>query len=111
MAVWPALSPAQCGGQFDELSGAWQAYLRELTPQALRGEVSYTNSKGERWRNSVTDVLTHVVLHSSYHCGQVATLLGRAGVAAAYSDYIECVRRGFLGQECPGPGSGEDSGD
>ena len=54
------------------------------------------NTKGERWTNTVADVLTHVALHSSYHRGQIATLLGRAGEAAAVSDYIESVRRGYL---------------
>jgi hypothetical protein len=39
----------------------------------------------------VADVLTHIVLHSSYHRGKIASLVGRAGESAAYSDYIECV--------------------
>ena len=101
MEVWPALPLAECEGQLRELSRAWQAYLDGVTLESLRQQIRYTNSKGEEWSNTVADVLTHVVLHSSYHRGQVASLLGRAGEAAAYSDYIECVRRGYLERAWP----------
>jgi uncharacterized damage-inducible protein DinB len=82
--------------QLHALSSAWKEFLASLTAELLSRDVAYTNTKGERWANTVVDVLTHVALHSSYHRGQIATLLGRAGELAAYSDYIECVRRGCL---------------
>lgn len=96
MAVWPALPLAEFAAQLTALAAAWRGLLAEVTEESLRREVAYTNTRGEKWANTVADVLTHVVLHSSYHRGQIATLLGRAGEAAAYSDYIECVRRGHL---------------
>jgi uncharacterized damage-inducible protein DinB len=102
VAVWPSVPPGECASRLDELALAWSDYLRGLTAQGLAREVAYTNSKGERWSNSVADVLTHVVLHSSYHRGQIASLLGRAGESAAYTDYIEWVRRGHSGGAWPG---------
>jgi uncharacterized damage-inducible protein DinB len=99
--VWPTLRLTECRAQLRELSRAWQTYLSGLTPESLVQQIRYTNSKGEDWSNTVEDVLTHVVLHSSYHRGQIATLLGRAGETAAYSDYIECVRRGYLDRGWP----------
>jgi uncharacterized damage-inducible protein DinB len=96
MEVWSVLPLTECQAQLRKLSRAWQAYLDCLTPESLEQPIRYTNSKGEDWSNTVADVLTHVVLHSSYHRGQIASLLGGAGETAAYSDYIECVRRGYL---------------
>ena len=97
LPVWPAQSPHECDAQLRALSSAWKECLASITAESLSREVAYTNTKGERWANTVADVLTHVALHSSYHRGQIATLLGRAGeAAAASSDYIECVRRGYL---------------
>ena len=96
MAVWPTLTLARCIEQLTALSGAWPRYLQKLDAKSLVQKVRYTNSKGEEWWNTVADILTHVVLHSSYHRGQIATLLGQAGEKAAYSDYIECIRRGYL---------------
>ena len=71
MEVWPALPLTECEAQLLELSRAWQVYLANLSPDSLGQEIRYTNSKGEDWSNTVEDVLTHVVLHSSYHRGQM----------------------------------------
>ena len=101
MEVWPALRLTECEVQLRELSQVWQQYLAKLNLESLVQEVRYKNSKGEDWSNTVEDILTHVVLHSSYHRGQIATLLGRAGETAAYSDYIEFVRRGYLKRGWP----------
>jgi len=101
MPIWPALSPGECDAQLKALSAAWKAYLDALTAEGLGRELSYLNFKGERWTNGVEDVLTHVFTHGCYHRGQVAMLLGRAGFAAPHTDYIECVRRGYLSQGWP----------
>jgi uncharacterized damage-inducible protein DinB len=92
---------AECDRRLGELAEAWQAYLAGLTPGGLPREIRYTNSSGEEWSNSVADVLTHVALHSSHHRGQVASLLRGAGEGAAYTDYIECIRRGYLAHGWP----------
>ena len=96
MEVWPALSLTECERELQALSRAWQACLNALSSESLDQQIRYAKSKGEDWSNTVADILTHVILHSSYHRGQIASLLGRAGEVAAYTDYIECVRRGYL---------------
>ena len=99
--VWPPLTPDECDDQFRELSRAWRTYLEKLGPESLQTEIEYTNTKGEAWTNTVADVLTHVVLHSSHHRGQIALLMRESGATPAYTDYIECVRRGFLDHGWP----------
>ena len=42
------------------------------------------------------DVLTHVILHSAYHRGQVALAMRAAGMEPAYTDFIHAVRQGFV---------------
>jgi uncharacterized damage-inducible protein DinB len=92
-AVWPQLTIEQCANQIEELAAAWAPYLSALTPLALREPIAYTNSKGETWTSSVQDILTHIIIHSGYHRGQIATLLGRAGHTPAYTDFIHCIRQ------------------
>ena len=99
--VWPALSPDECDAQLRALSATWKRYLDAMTPAELDRNLAYVNFKGERWTSKVGDILTHVVTHGCYHRGQVATLLGRAGFPVPYTDYIECVRRGYLAAEWP----------
>jgi uncharacterized damage-inducible protein DinB len=91
--VWPQLNIEQCSKQLGEIAAAWAEYLSALIPTAPWEQVGYTNSKGESWTSSVEDVLTHVIIHSGYHRGQIAMLLGRAGHEPAYTDFIHCIRQ------------------
>jgi diamine N-acetyltransferase len=99
-AVWPGLSLDECSVQLCDLTEAWGKYLSILAPCALYGQIAYTNSKRENWISSVQDILTHVIIHSGYHRGQIAMLLGRAGHEPAYTDFIHYIR-----QRCAQPGS------
>ena len=94
--VWPQLTLDQCAAQLGELATEWKNYLGELTATSLAERVAYTNSKGEDWRSDVQDVLFHVVIHSGYHRGQIATLLGRAGQEPAYTDFIHRIRQQMI---------------
>jgi uncharacterized damage-inducible protein DinB len=96
MPVWPNLDPEQCAAELERLHVEWEAFLDDLDSAALSRPVSYVNSRGEPWTNSVEDVLMHVVLHSSYHRGQIAASMREAGHDPAYTDFIHAVRRGLI---------------
>jgi uncharacterized damage-inducible protein DinB len=95
LPVWPDLSLPECEARFPELSSG---LLRALTAEAegLTRPVTYTNSKGERWTSTVEEILTHVVIHSAYHRGQIASDLRSANQEPAYTDYIHAVRQGLM---------------
>lgn len=96
MPVWPDLSLERCRAEITELETAWDDFLDDLAPQDLDRDVAYVNSQGERWTNTVGDVLTHVLLHSAYHRGQVAQDLRTAGREPAYTDFIHAVRKDLI---------------
>ncbi len=96
-AVWPELSLEESARGVEELRGCWRAFLERADAAELSRSVAYTNSKGERWESSVADILTHVVLHGTYHRGQIAAVLRDAGWEPAYTDFIEAARRGKIG--------------
>jgi uncharacterized damage-inducible protein DinB len=73
----------------------WHAILSG-GESSLQLGIEYHNSKGERWVNAVGDIFQHVMMHGTYHRGQIATLMRQAGVNPAYTDYIEAVRRGWV---------------
>jgi uncharacterized damage-inducible protein DinB len=75
---------------------AWKNYLTNLSPDDLEKQIDYRNSKGEAWSSRVDDVLTHVVMHSAYHRGQIALEMREAGLQPAYTDFIHGVRQGFV---------------
>jgi uncharacterized damage-inducible protein DinB len=96
MAVWPDLTLEQCASELDALVGRWHKLLSGLDEAGLAREVLYTNTKGEKYRSRVGDIVEHVLLHSAYHRAQVALDLRAAGHTPAYTDFIHAVRQGFV---------------
>ncbi|MDF9795759.1 putative damage-inducible protein DinB [Catalinimonas alkaloidigena] len=54
----------------------------------LHKVINYTNSKGNTYQNTIRDILLHIVNHSTYHRGQVATLIRENGMEPPVTDYI-----------------------
>ncbi len=96
MAVWPQLTAQEIVREIEELRLAWDSYLGQLTPGRLAETAAYTNSKGEAYRSELSDILTHVVMHSAYHRGQIAADMRAAGLEPAYTDFIHAVRQGRM---------------
>ncbi len=95
LPVWPELDLEACGERLEQLSRLWPEYLDDAR-ESLTEKVSYTNSKGEAWTNTVDEILTHVVIHSAYHRGQIASDVRAGGGVPAYTDYIHAVRQGLI---------------
>jgi len=96
LPVWPDLSTGQVETWLGDLEGLWRKYLEHAVPARLDGRVAYVNSRGEAFTSTVEDVLTHVVVHSAYHRGQIAADVRAAGHQPAYTDFIHAVRTGRI---------------
>jgi uncharacterized damage-inducible protein DinB len=59
-----------------------------LTKARMAEIVSYVNVKGESWSYPLGEMLTHLVNHSTYHRGQVATMLRQLGKKPLSTDYL-----------------------
>ena len=94
IAVWPKLDLAECERRAQANRDGYARYLALLQPADLHRTVSYRNSAGVAFESKVCDVLFHVALHGSYHRGQVAAGVRRAGAAPLFTDYIAYVRGG-----------------
>jgi uncharacterized damage-inducible protein DinB len=96
IAVWPEWNLGQCESQLASVDSLWMEYLDGLIEPAVMKKVSYTNSKGEFFTNSVGDVLIHIVIHGAHHRGQIVQLIRQSGHIPPYTDYIHAVRSGFV---------------
>ncbi len=54
----------------------------------LPDELHYVNTKGEQAIHNVRDILYHVVNHSTYHRGQIASDLKQNGIEPVVTDFI-----------------------
>ena len=91
-AVWPALDLEQAAALARESGAALRAFAAALDEAGLAREVSYRNSAGQAFVNSVADILSQVALHGSYHRGQLATLARQGGGTPAATDFIVFAR-------------------
>jgi uncharacterized damage-inducible protein DinB len=94
--VWPKPDLAQCETLAAELGGQWLEFLDLITAGDVSQSISYTNTKGEAWTSTIVDVLTHVIMHSAYHRGQIATHMRSIGQTPASTDFIHGVRQGLV---------------
>ena len=71
-----------------ETARGQQSFVAQLSDERLSERISYLNIKDERWEYTLGQMLQHVVNHSTYHRGQVVTLLRQAGANAVSTDYL-----------------------
>jgi uncharacterized damage-inducible protein DinB len=94
--VWPHFTRPQCEAEAAKLAALWKDHLNSLQEADLQGSVAYKNTKGEPWTSRVDDILMHVILHSAYHRGQIASDMRAAGFTPASTDFILAIRQGFV---------------
>ncbi len=54
----------------------------------LTESLNYSNSKGQPFNSSIRDIYFHVINHSTYHRGQIATEFKQHGLEPLVTDYI-----------------------
>ncbi len=64
------------------------AFLRDLPAERLLQPLEYRNIKGEAWCYPLWQQLYHVVNHSTYHRGQVSTMLRQLGANPVATDLL-----------------------
>lgn len=86
---WGSLERATALMQkLSEIEGDRAEFLRGLADDDLARPLSYRNLKGEEYSQPLVDQLLHVVNHSTYHRGQIATLSRQGGFPAPATDLI-----------------------
>jgi uncharacterized damage-inducible protein DinB len=94
--VWPEPNLAQCEAEAAALGKLWFEYLDLITAGDVAQTISYKNTKGEVWTSTIVDVLAHVVMHSAYHRGQIASHMRASGQTPVNTDFIHAIRQGFV---------------
>jgi len=89
----PVLNLDEARTAAEELHRRLTALLGNLRPEKLEEDLVYRNTKGVEFRTPLRDVLTHLVMHSAYHRGQIAAAVREAGGKPAATDYVVYVRQ------------------
>jgi uncharacterized damage-inducible protein DinB len=75
-----------------EVESERRAFLESLEDADLDKPVDYRTLSGAVHSNRLVDLCRHVVNHSSYHRGQLTTLLRQVGATPVSTDFIVFLR-------------------
>jgi uncharacterized damage-inducible protein DinB len=71
-----------------ELKAEQTALVDAVTTDRLSAALSYVNLQGQSWRYALWRQMLHVVNHSTYHRGQVTTMLRQLGSVPIPTDFL-----------------------
>jgi uncharacterized damage-inducible protein DinB len=92
LPIWSEVDIEVCANLVMQNKESITTFLNNLSNTDLDKLISYTNSKGEEFKNSVRDILTHVALHGHYHRGQINSRLRADCFEPVNIDFITFVR-------------------
>jgi len=88
--VWALEKSERIATEMDKL---WSAFVARQTTQTLDAPVPYTSTEGVKYESTLSDILTHVVNHGTYHRGQIALLIAQSGSKPTPTDFVALTRR------------------
>lgn len=87
-AWWHGASLATLRRQFRIIERNRSALLLSLDDAALAAPLAYRNLSGKPFTRRLGDLVRHVVNHSTYHRGQLTTLLRQVGAEPPRTDFV-----------------------
>jgi uncharacterized damage-inducible protein DinB len=85
---WKEYTRQQIVDEWQALETAQLAYMNDLTDADLDRLVRYTNFAGNDFAQPLWHLLRHMVNHSTYHRGQITTMLRQLGRDAVSTDLV-----------------------
>lgn len=76
----------------ESMQASWIKYLAGLDDSDISRVLEYQSYEGQRFRNTIDDILTQLFGHSLYHRGQIAMILRSIGAEPAVTDFVFWAR-------------------
>jgi uncharacterized damage-inducible protein DinB len=73
---------------WEETAAGLEAFLAGLSDEQLAAAVTWTNTRGETFTRPLWQPVMHLVNHSTYHRGQIVSLLRQMGYPVPTTDLI-----------------------
>ena len=89
---WPLLSLDECGTLARENAQAYETLLRRFDDAGLDVRSKYRTSEGVSHENTFRELLTHVLIHSSIHRGNIILKMREDGQQPPKIDYVIYLR-------------------
>lgn len=73
---------------WEETASGLEAFMASLTDEQLTADLTWSNTRGDTFTRPLWQPLLHMVNHSTYHRGQIVSLLRQMGYKAPSTDLI-----------------------
>jgi len=89
---WPELSIEECGELARSAAEKYEKLLRRFDEEGLDLYTRYRTSEGTAQENDFREMLTHVIIHSATHRGNIMIKLREEGFEPPKIDYMIYLR-------------------
>jgi uncharacterized damage-inducible protein DinB len=91
VGVWEEMPLDECKRLHEQASAGLKSVL-DKNAGDLSVKIGYTNTAGNRYQNSIHEIVLHMLNHGTYHRGQIALEMRKNGLEPVITDYIVFVR-------------------
>ncbi|MFX3631368.1 MAG: DinB family protein [Candidatus Pristimantibacillus sp.] len=92
LPIWSDGNIEVCAQLSKQNAEKFETFFSQLTAIDLDNLITYKNSAGTVFENSIREILIQVALHGQYHRGQINMRLRADGIEPVYMDYIIFAR-------------------
>ncbi len=93
LSVWETLPKTEWEGQLQTHQAEWETFLEDCSDGDFLRVVSYQNSQGVSFQNTLGEIVTHLCMHGTYHRGQLNVLIKPIAKALPATDFIFFARK------------------
>ena len=90
---WDKLPVQEGVSRSTSITANWVNLLESYNDKDLDKRIEYMNTKGEKYVNTIRDIVMQVINHSTYHRAQIAQKVKALGGKPAATDYIVYQRQ------------------
>lgn len=89
---WAVETVKDCEKLFVEIKENYENFFATLSQEKIDRKITYKNSRGNEFSNSLDEVFSHVFFHSAQHRGQIIKIIRANGKTPPYIDFIGFLR-------------------
>lgn len=89
---WEEYKTEDILGLSNDINIRWILLIKNKGNNFLETVVKYKTTNGATFENSIIDIITHLINHSTYHRAQIARTIRQEGETPSATDYILYIR-------------------
>ncbi len=70
------------------INAEWKEYINNLEESEFDNSIGYVNIRGERVTAKIWEMFMHMINHSTYHRGQIASMLRKMNLNPPITDFM-----------------------